>query len=202
MIRKRLIVGLTGGIGSGKSLALSAFRRAGAATVASDDIAHEQSRPGGAGYRAIVSAFGKGVLAADGSIDRAALAGRVFASRAARKRLEALTHPLILRELRKRVARARGIVVADVPLLFEKRLACEFDVTMLVTAPAGTRLRRLKARGLPPREARRRMNAQLSDAAKRRRSDVFLENAGTKNEFLRRVGQYHAAFALMQQSPT
>ncbi|MBI3552237.1 MAG: dephospho-CoA kinase [Elusimicrobia bacterium] len=200
--RRRLLVGLTGGIGSGKSLALSAFRRRGATTISSDEIAHEQARTRASGYRAIVRAFGGRVLDSDGRLDRAKLSAEVFVKPAARRRLEAATHPIIMRELRRLIGRARGVVVADVPLLFEKRLANEFDFTILVTAPRAARLARLKRRGLAAAEALRRMKAQLSDAVKARRADVVVPNAGSKTEFLRRVGQYHAALTLLQQSPT
>ncbi len=200
-VRSRLRVGLTGGIGSGKSLALSQLRRLGAKTIALDEIAHEQARPGGAAYRKIVSVFGKGVLDSRKRIDRAALARRAFASPAARRRLEALTHPLILREMRRRMRAARGVVVVDVPLLFESGRAKEFDATMLITAPRGVRLGRLAGRGLSRSEALRRMAAQLPDAVKAARADVVAPNAGSKKEFQRRVREYHKAFTLMQESP-
>ncbi len=186
-------MGLTGGIGSGKSLALSEFKRRGAVTISSDEIAHDQARPGKPAHRAMLRAFE--------TADRGELSSLIFRSPAARKKLESLTHPLILRELKRRISRSKGVVVADVPLLFEKGLASEFDVTLLVTAPESARLKRLKARNLPPGEARRRMKAQLPDSAKAAKSDVVVANAGTKKEFLRRVGQYHEALALMQESP-
>lgn len=199
--RSRLIVGLTGGIGSGKSLALAEFGRLGAKTIDLDEIAWRQARPGGAAYRALARGFGRAILDADRRIDRAKLAELVFKRPALRRRLESMTHPLILREMRRRVRQARGVVVVDVPLLFEGRHAGEFDLTMTVSAPRATRLRRLAARGLSRGEALRRMAAQLPDAAKAARADVVAPNAGPKKEFLRRVREYHKAFTLMQESP-
>lgn len=200
-MRSRLTVGLTGGIGSGKSLALAELGRLGARTIDLDEIAQRQARPGGAAYRALTRGFGRSILGADGRIDRAKLASLVFKRPILRRRLEAITHPLILREMRRRMRAARGVVVVDIPLLFEGRHAGEFDVTMTVTAPRVTRLRRLAARGLSRSEALRRMAAQLPDAAKAARADVVAPNGGPKNEFLRRVRDYHKAFTLMQESP-
>jgi dephospho-CoA kinase len=191
--RARIVVGLTGGIGSGKSLALSEFDRLGAATISTDQLAREQARPGRPAHRALVRAFG--------TADRARIAELVFAKPAARRKLESITHPLILRELKAFIAKAKGVVVADVPLLFEKKLQSAFDATVLITAPEALRLKRLKGRGMDSADARRRMRAQLRDAVKVKLADVVIPNAGTKNDFRRRVGQYHQALALMQESP-
>jgi dephospho-CoA kinase len=191
--RKRLVIGLTGGIGSGKSLALAEFERLGAATISTDQLAREQARPGRAAHRALLRAFG--------TADRARLAALVFAKPAARRKLESITHPLILRELKSFIAKSKGVVVADVPLLFEKKLQSDFDATVLITAPEAVRLKRLAGRGMDAADARRRMRAQLADAVKAKRADVVIPNDGTKIDFRRRVGQYHQALVLVQESP-
>src|ERR1700733_7848548 len=110
----RFLAGLTGGIGSGKSSALAEFDRLGAATLSLDQVAREQARPGREGYKAIMRAFGRGVLAADGTIDRRARGGRGFRSGAERRKLERPTPPPILREMDRVVGRLTGVVVVDV----------------------------------------------------------------------------------------
>ena len=197
---KRLVVGLTGGIAAGKTLALEEFSRLGAATVSSDRLAHELSRKGMPAYRRILGAFGKRVLRPDGELDRRKLAGLVFASPARRRRLERLTHPLILREIFRRVSRAgRGVVVVDVPLLFEGGHESRFDLTLLVSSSRRTRLARVTARdGLSLRAALKRFSAQMPAAEKERRADVVVHNDGSRGEFLRRIKSCQQAFALIQ----
>src|SRR5437660_1654020 len=104
MKRKRLVVGLTGGIGSGKSTALKEFARLGAKTVSSDEIAREQAAKGGAAYAKIVKAFGRSILDDRRRIDRGSLAKLAFSNSGRRRRLERLTHPLIIKEMRRRIA--------------------------------------------------------------------------------------------------
>lgn len=197
---RNLVIGLTGGIGAGKSLALAEFARCGAAAIASDEIAREQARPGGPAFPRIVRAFGRGVLDPGGAIDRRELAARAFLTPARRRRLERLTHPHILREMRRRLARARGVAVVDVPLLFEKGVEGRFDATLLIDAKPRTRLLRVMRReGLSRAEVRRRMSAQLPDSAKRRRADVVLPNEGSREALRARVREYYGAFVLLSQ---
>lgn len=180
MKRKRFVVGLTGGIGTGKSSALREFEARGASTVSLDQIAHEQAKPGRKGYRAIVRAFGKKVLGADGRIDRRALGEKVFKSPAALRKLEKTTHPLILAEMKRLVNGHQGVVVVDVPLLFEKKLQKHFDATVLVScAPATQRRRVVKRDGLTAEQFRRRAAAQLPLDAKRRLADRTIDNDAT-----------------------
>jgi dephospho-CoA kinase len=195
---KRFVVGLTGGIGTGKSSALAEFERCGAATVSLDQIAREQAKPGREGFSAVVRAFGRGVLGPDGRIDRAALGGKVFRDPAALRKLERATHPAILREMKRLVAGMKGVVVVDVPLLFEKKLGGGFDATLLVDCPPAEQLRRVARRdGFSPAEARRRMKAQLPLAAKRRLADFTLDNDGTKDALRAKVRAAHAGLALL-----
>ncbi len=196
---KRIVIGLTGGIGAGKSLALREFARRGAETFSLDGLAHELSRLGGHTHRRIAAAFGRGVLDACGEIDRKALASLVFRNPRQRRRLERITHPLILKEMRARLRRARGAVsVVDFPLLFETGLQSTFDVSLLVTAPKSRRISRVLRRGgLTRSQIERRMLAQMSDAAKSRLADVVVKNGGTKKDFLKAIGRYHRAFELM-----
>lgn len=195
---KRFVVALTGGIGSGKSSALAQFKRCGAVTVSSDDVARAQARPGGVGYRAIVRAFGRGVVAAGGLIDRRALGAKVFRNVAARRRLERATHPFILREIERRVSAAKGVVVVDVPLLFEKNLQNRFDAVVVVACSPQEQERRVSRRdGLTPADVRRRMRAQWALSRKTRRADLTIVNDGSKVDLARKVRFAHRGLALL-----
>lgn len=195
---RRFVAGLTGGIGAGKSSALAEFERRGAATVSLDRIAREQARPGRAGHRAIVRAFGREVLDASGAVDRRALGAKVFRSPAALRKLERATHPGILREMKRLVSRMNGVVVVDVPLLFEKKLQGLFDATVLVAAPDAERVRRVVRRdGLPAAEARRRAASQMPQDKKRRLADFTLDNDGTPAALRDKVDALHAGLALL-----
>lgn len=194
----RFVVGLTGGIATGKSTALAELERLGAATVSLDQIAREQARPGREAYERIVRDFGSCILRPDGTIDRALLGRVVFSDASARKGLERATHPLILRELDRLVSKLRGLVVVDVPLLFEKGLAKHYDATILIACRPGTQLKRLTARdGIPPVEAKRRIAAQWPLAQKRLLADVTIDNDTTVAALRAAVSEYHAGLELL-----
>lgn len=197
--RRRLTVGLTGGIGSGKSETLEIFARAGAETVSLDRIAHELSKKGKPLYKVLVKAFGREILDAAGRIDRRTLGERVFNVPALRRRLEAATHPVIRREWRRRLATAkRKVVVVDVPLLFEGKRQKDFDVTILVTAPRSRRISRVRRRdGLKNSQILKRMRAQMPDVEKRRLADVVIRNDGSLKDLARKVREYQNALQLI-----
>lgn len=199
MKHKRLIVGLTGGIGSGKSEALKAFAGLGAGTLCLDELAHQVLRRGGEAFGPVLRAFGPALLGRDGEFDRKALASVVFVDPRLRRRLERLTHPAILAAMRRRVRRQRrGVLVIDAPLLFEAGLEGEFDLTVVVTAGLGERLRRVRRRGgMTASQTRRRLAAQLPQADKARRADAAIANDGTLRELRRKVREYYRAFELM-----
>lgn len=171
-------IGLTGGIGAGKSTAGRAFADLGAAVVDADAIAREVVAPGTEGLRLVEEAFPAAVT--DGVLDRAALAAVVFADDSARRRLEAITHPLVGAEVARRSASVPddGVLVYDVPLLAETGMAAGFDLVMVVEAPLDVRLARLAGRGLPPDQARDRIAKQATDAERRAIADVVLDNGG------------------------
>lgn len=180
-----LSVGLTGGIGAGKSTAAREFERLGAVVIDADDVARAVVEPGTPGLAAVVAEFGPGVLRADGSLDRPALARIVFGDDGARSRLEAITHPLVAEESarRARAAGERAIVVHDVPLIVEKGLAGRYDVVVVVGASEEVRMARLIAqRGMTPEDARARIRAQADDGARRAVADVWLDNSGTEED--------------------
>ena len=179
-----LLVGLTGNIASGKSTVSRLLAAHGATIVDADLLARVAVRPGTPGYRAIVARWGDGVLAPDGVLDRPALRARVFHDPPELEALNAIVHPAVgrLRDAELAAARARGdrVVVCDIPLLFEKDLAGEFDLIVFVDAPRELRLERLvHDRGLHESDAMAMIAAQMPAELKRARSDVVLDNAGT-----------------------
>jgi dephospho-CoA kinase len=185
-----LRVGLTGGIGSGKSTVAQRFRELGAVVIDADRLAREVVAVGSPGLAAIRERFGNAVAAADGSLDRAALGEIVFSDAQARRDLEAITHPLIAARTRTLVdaATTDQIVVHDVPLLVELDLAADYHLTMVVGADEGIRVARLTAdRGFTPDEARARIGAQAGDSARRAAADAWLDNNGTVNTLVAQV---------------
>lgn len=178
-------VGLSGGIGSGKSSVARALAQRGASIIDADAIARSVLAPGGPGTAAVVDRFGAGVVAANGSLDRAALAARVFADPDELAALEAITHPLIWAEAARQFAAVPpdGIAVHDMPLLVEKRMSAEYHLVVVVLTDAETRVRRLvELRGLTEDDARARIRAQASDEQRRAAADVLLTNDGSPLE--------------------
>ena len=183
-------VALTGNVASGKSTVAAHWASLGVPVVSADDLARDVVAPGTPGLAEVREAFGEGVLAADGTLDRGALRARVFEDDAARRRLEEILHPHIwaLRTEWMEARRAEGapLGVAEIPLLFETGREGEFDVTVLVDAPEAVRLARLlDRRGIAEAEARRIMAAQMDPALKRARAHHVLDNAGTPQELER-----------------
>jgi dephospho-CoA kinase len=179
-------VGLTGNVASGKSTVGRVWAERGAVLVDADLLAREAVAPGSPGAERVHEAFGDAVM--DGpEVDRAALRRVVFADPAARRRLEAIVHPEVARLREREEARLESeghdIVVHDIPLLFEVGLEDEFDMVVLVDAPAEVRAERLvRDRGLDRDEAWRLIRAQLSPATKRGRSDVVIDNGGSREK--------------------
>jgi dephospho-CoA kinase len=176
-----LVVGLTGGIGSGKTAVSRAFEALGAPVVDTDVIAHELSAPGAAGQRGVAAALGPDAVAADGSLDRDWLRRRAFGDPSFRRRLEAILHPLIAEEARARVAAwtsPYGLLV--VPLLFETaRLRPLVDRVLVVDCPEDVQVARVRARsGLAESEVRAIMAAQLPRASRLAQADDVLDNGG------------------------
>jgi dephospho-CoA kinase len=193
------VVGLTGGIGTGKSTVSRLLAELGAEVIDSDAIVHELQAPGTPLLAAIEEAFGPEVIRPDGSLDRAAVASIVFRDEASRRRLNALVHPAVGRETARRLeaARARGarLVILDIPLLFETRLAGSASranlgatAVVVVYAPRELQVRRLVERnGYERAEAERRVEAQLPIEEKRERADYVIDNSGSLEETRRQV---------------
>ena len=189
-----LRIGLTGGIGSGKSTVSALLAERGAVVIDSDRIAREVVEPGTPGLAAVVEAFGDGVLAADGQLDRPALAAIVFADQEARRRLDGIVHPLVrARAVEMAAAAAPGaVVVNDVPLLVETGQAASYDLVLVVEANADIRVSRLVQRGLSEEDARARMAAQATDEQRRAVADVVLDNSGTPEQLRAQVERFWA----------
>jgi dephospho-CoA kinase len=182
-----LNVAFTGNIAAGKSTVVDLFRRWGATIVDADALAREAQAPGSEALAAIAGRFGADVLAPDGSLDRAALRGKVMGDNEALTALNAIVHPAVQRRRAElqRAARERGdaLLVNDIPLLFEVLDPAQFDVIVLVDAPVAVRRTRLRAlRGLSSQDSDRMIAAQMSSERKRAQSHHVLENAGTLAE--------------------
>ena len=186
------VFGLTGGIASGKSLVLDVFRREGVATVDADEMARLVVAPGSEGLAAIVEAFGEGVRAADGSLDRKRVAEIVFADPSARRRLNAIVHPRVAAASQQRFVEMekQGFALGcyDAALIVENGLADAFRPLVVVAAPPELQLARLIARdGLTPQEAEARVKAQAPLEAKIAAADVVIWNDGDRHTIERRA---------------
>jgi dephospho-CoA kinase len=183
-----LLVGLTGGIASGKTVVAARLAEHGAVVVDADAIAREVVEPGTPALARIAEEFGAGVLAADGSLDRPALGAIVFADPAKLAVLNGITHPAVLELSQRRFAEAgaadpEAVVVYDVPLLTEVRGKAEFDVVVVVSAPEETRIERMVTlRGMSRDEAERRIRSQVSDEERRALADFVIDSGGTLDE--------------------
>nr|WP_223875146.1 dephospho-CoA kinase [Nanchangia anserum] len=174
-------VGVTGGIGAGKTTVTRALADLGASVISSDDIARDLQGPGGAAVEPIRARFGDDVIAEDGSVDRARLAGVVFRDDRARTDLERLIHPLIAREAHDFFARAEAgsIAVYDIPLLVETGAEDYFDAIVVVWADIATRLERLRRdRQMTTADAMARIAVQASDAERERSAHAIVTNTG------------------------
>lgn len=187
-----LKVALTGGIATGKSHVLEQFRRRGVPCLDADVLAHGVMAPGTEAAAAIAARFGAGILAPDGSVDRARLGRIVFADPAARLELEQMVHPAVYRAIKAGLRAferldAPPLAVVDVPLLYESGHAGEFDRVVVTACSPGTQLTRLLARGMSETEARQRMAAQWPTEEKAGRATFVIRTDGTIAETNRQV---------------
>jgi dephospho-CoA kinase len=180
-----LRIGLTGGMGAGKSTVARILADLGAVIVDSDVIAREVVEPGTEGLTALVDAFGPDILAADGSLDRPALAAKAFGNDDARATLNSIVHPLVGKRTAELIAAAPSdaILVQDIPLLVENGLAPLMNLVLIVDVPAEIRIRRLvEFRGVSEADARARISAQATDEQRHAVADVLLDNGGASGE--------------------
>lgn len=196
-------LGLTGGIGSGKSTVTRMFSELGAAVIDADELVRSLLGPGGRGTAAVAEAFGPGILGEDGSVDRRRLGAVVFDDADARARLEAVLHPMVIASRREWVARRRAemgpgaVTVAEAALIFEAGTWAEFDGVILVTAPVEVRKARLVRAGWEETEISRRMAAQWTDERKAALSDWIVDNGGDEGATRAQVEVLWKRFRIM-----
>lgn len=182
-------VGLTGGIGSGKSTVAGMFADRGAVVIDADVIAREVVRPGQPAFPEIIETFGRGVMSDTGELDRAALANIVFTDDKALAQLNAITHPRIAARTQELMAAADpdAVVVYDMPLLVENNLTEGWDWVVVVEAPLSQRIERLRERGVGADNIEQRIAAQASDAQRAAVADVVIVNDGDLSDLATRV---------------
>jgi len=187
-----LVVGLTGGIATGKSTVAELFRRHGLPVLDADRAARELTLPGSPVLGALRARFGSGVFTPGGELDREALARIVFADAAARRDLEGMLHPVIYQRLQAELERLRALpqppvlVVVELPLLFEVEVPLPIDITLAVTATAEQQRQRLEAVGMSREQICQRMQAQMAVAQKAAKADLVLENTGSRADLEQR----------------
>jgi len=195
------VLGLTGGIGSGKSMVLSMFANLGAEVIDADQLAREVVEPGQPALEEIATAFGRDMLMPDGRLDRGKLARIIFADPVARARLNAITHPRIQERMATEMAlrgSRPGLLIVDIPLLYENDRSDTVESVIVVWVDAKTQLRRLTERdGLTPDEARQRIAAQMPLDEKRARADLVVDNSGSRENTRRQVEAIYRRFAPM-----
>lgn len=180
-----LRIGLTGGIGAGKSTVSATFSRHGGVIVDGDVIAREVVEPGTEGLTALVEAFGPGILLSDGSLDRPALAAIAFSDEDKRATLNGIVHPLVARRRAELIAAAGddAVIIEDIPLLVESQMAPMFPLVIVVHADIEVRVARLLThRGMSEDDARARIAAQATEPQRRDVADVWLDNSGSPDD--------------------
>jgi dephospho-CoA kinase len=185
-----LRIGLTGGIGAGKSALSKTFSECGGIVVDGDVIAREVVQPGTEGLASLVEAFGEDILLPDGALDRPALAAKAFRDDEARKKLNGIVHPLVGKRRSEIIAAVAedAVVVEDIPLLVESGMAPLFPLVVIVHADVELRVRRLvQQRGMSEEDARARIAAQATDEQRRAVADVWLDNSGEPGELVERA---------------
>ncbi|MGO9285283.1 MAG: dephospho-CoA kinase [Mycobacterium sp.] len=185
-----LRIGLTGGIGAGKSTVSATFSERGGVIVDGDLISREVVEPGTEGLAALVKAFGDGILLPDGALDRPALAAKAFSDDESRATLNGIVHPLVGKRRSEIIAAvpADSVVVEDIPLLVESGMAPFFPLVVVVYADAELRVKRLvEHRGMAEADARARIAAQADDAQRRAVADVWLDNSGSSEALIERA---------------
>jgi dephospho-CoA kinase len=189
-----LRVGLTGGIASGKSTVSAILRELGAVVIDADELARDVVAKGTPGLDAVVAEFGAGMLTTEGDLDRAAMGALVFSDESARKRLEAIVHPLVFERIVDLEAHAPegSVVVHDIPLLAESGRADTFDAVIVVDAPPEVQVDRMvRDRGWTEEDALARIAAQAAPEDRRAIATYVFENTGTREDLRREVERVH-----------
>jgi dephospho-CoA kinase len=185
---KKLVIGLTGSFGTGKSTVAGFLKRFGAAVIDADKIAHQVLGRRSRVYRRIIRAFGRGILGGSGNIDRKKLAEIVFSDSRSLQKLNAITHPEIIRLIKKKLSSVkRGVVVLDAPLLLEAGLRNSADLLVVVKASQNTQVRRLQKEQFSKKDVLRRIKQQIPLKEKILTADFIIDNNGTLHETKKQV---------------
>jgi len=175
---QKLIVGLTGGFGVGKSSVAQRFKNMGAEVIDADDIAHDAMKKGSPVFDFIIELFEEALHPGGKKMDREKLAGIVFADPKKRKELEAIIHPYVYEKIKERIeASDRQVILVEVPLLFEAGFETLCDKVVVVTCNSSTKLKRLKRKRFPEQEVRVRERAQMSEALKAQKANFIIDNS-------------------------
>jgi dephospho-CoA kinase len=178
--KRKLVLGITGGIATGKSTVMAMLAKAKIPTISSDELAHDCIRKGKPAYHLILKAFGPVVLASDRQIDRKKLGRIIFDDSIRRHQLEAIVHPCVSKGLRQFIKGHQGLMALDIPLLFEAGYQDWVDFIIVVSSTPTQQLKRLMRRNrLSLKDAKRRLASQIPVAEKRRRADLVLDNGRT-----------------------
>ena len=197
------MVGLTGGIGSGKSTVSSLLAEKGAVVIDADRIVHDVQAPGGAAYQPIVDRFGPEVVLADGALDRKKLAAIVFSDPEALADLNKVTHPLVAQEIAERMAaeaESDHVVILDVPLLVESGRS-DMAGMIVVDCPIDVAVARAVARGMDESDVRRRIAAQVSREDRLAKADFVVDNSGSLDDLRRDVDRAWEWIASLRRAP-
>jgi dephospho-CoA kinase len=199
------VLGLTGGIGSGKSMVAQMFAELGAVVIDADQLAREVVEPGQPALQEIASTFGPDVLLPDGRVDRPKLASIIFSDPAERAKLDAITHPRIHERMEAQIKARRsgpGVLIVDIPLLYENERTNMVETVIVVWVDAQTQLQRTRQRdGISAEAARQRITAQMPLDAKRARADHVIDNRGSRDETQRQVEAIYRLYAPAAASP-
>lgn len=183
----RLVIGLGGNLGAGKTTLAKIFQKWGAKIIEADKIGWSLLKPTSPVYRKIIKTFGESILTRNRLVDRKRLANLVFAHPKRLSNLNRIIHPYLIAKIRAMIRKSKGIVILDAALLFNWGLQKELDASILVCAPKKIKLKRVRKLGMSKKEAERRLSCQLNERAMAKKADFVIKNNSTKQALLRKA---------------